>query len=129
MRAVKATPYIAACAFAVQHADDAHAREASGGSASGAARQLCASALVRLVADLWLSAGPCAAFPLALLLLRRRAPASLDCSYAISIPEVLEVLAAVRVVFLFLPDTWRQGVLLVSALTLDGVFIFPSMLL
>jgi len=63
----------------VQYASEAPAREAPGGSSSGTARQLCASALVRLVADLWLSAGPSAAFPLALLLLRRCAPAS-NCS-------------------------------------------------
>ncbi len=50
------------------------ARGASAGGSGGGARQLCAAALVRLVADLWLAAGPAAAFPLALLLLRRRAP-------------------------------------------------------
>lgn len=49
-------------------------REAPAGGSGGSARQLCASALVRLVADLWLAAGPSAAFPLALLLLRRHVP-------------------------------------------------------
>ncbi|KAK9825377.1 hypothetical protein WJX81_006910 [Elliptochloris bilobata] len=52
-------------------APEGPAREALAGGSGGSARQLCASALVRLVADLWLSAGPSAAFPLALLLLRR----------------------------------------------------------
>jgi hypothetical protein len=57
--------------------DEPGARGAPAGGSGGGARQLCAAALVRLVADLWLAAGPAAAFPLALLLLRRRAPPAL----------------------------------------------------